>query len=44
MHSEQLMDETFTYMQEENSSEERLTLAVTNFLIVDRVGLQENSE
>lgn len=29
----------FTHMQQENSSKERLTLAITNFFIIDRVGL-----
>lgn len=35
------MDDKLTHVQQENSSEERLTLAITNFLIIDRVGLRE---
>lgn len=35
------MVEELTHVQQENSSEERLTLAITNFLIIDRVGLPE---
>ena len=31
-------------MQQENSSEERLTLAITNFLIIDGVGLRERNK
>lgn len=32
-----------THMQEENSSKKGLTLAITNFLIIDRVGLWEEN-
>ena len=32
-------DDMFTHMQQKNGSEERLTLTITNFLVIDGVGL-----